>query len=577
MAPSYLSVLALASSAAAVPFFGHGHLRHQHFHRPAGYVPAPYETESASAVAPAGTGSPYLPANGSSIVAPSAGATGTGATGATGIATSYETAYETEYATVTSYVSQFVQPAGATSSDAAIDVAEPSSSSSCTSSDVTVTSKVKTTVYITPSGYATSSNEVAPVSDVSSSNVLSTATAPIIPTIESNTAISSSTSTEAAPVESDNTPPAYTVPAVPSSSEAAPIESSPAPPAYTAPVVVSSTQAAPVESSAAPPAYNPPSVETTPVAAEVPAPVSSIETSTSAFEAPAPYSPDAAPTTTSIDIAPIEETPTSVAVEPSTPASSPSSTSSAPTEAPSPPSYSDGNLNAKRGLSYNDASLLPSLASAGNMGWAYNWASVTDDIPAGVEFIPTLWGTSSDFTNDWEKNAQAAIENGSGYLFSFNEPDLSTQANMDAGAAAAGYKEHMMPFAGKAQLGSPSVTNGGGEMGLTYLQNFLDACDGCQIDFINIHWYDSHQNAEYFKSHVEEAHQTGGKPVIISEFGCTDGSDAEVSAFLEDVMPWMEQQDYVLGYSYFMAQEGVLNSGKAPSAIGQTYATCVQS
>jgi hypothetical protein len=61
----------------------------------------------------------------------------------------------------------------------------------------------------------------------------------------------------------------------------------------------------------------------------------------------------------------------------------------------------------------------------------------------------------------WEANANAAIAAGSKYLLAFNEPDLSSQANMSPSQAAASYKKYMMPFAGKAKLVSPAITNGG--------------------------------------------------------------------------------------------------------------------
>ena len=49
--------------------------------------------------------------------------------------------------------------------------------------------------------------------------------------------------------------------------------------------------------------------------------------------------------------------------------------------------------------------------------WAYNWASVPGGtIPKGLNFFPMLWGGSSSFTNDWAKNAQAAIDSGSTHL-----------------------------------------------------------------------------------------------------------------------------------------------------------------
>jgi len=158
---------------------------------------------------------------------------------------------------------------------------------------------------------------------------------------------------------------------------------------------------------------------------------------------------------------------------------------------------------------------------------------------------------------------------------SFNEPDMTSQANMSPEDAASAYKTYMMPFAGKAKLGAPAVTNGGGSMGLNWLAAFLEACDDCQVDFVTIHWYDSASNTAYFKEHVQNATDVaGGKPVWVTEFAPTGNpSNADISTFLEDVMPWMDSQSFVERYSYFMASDGALISGTEPSTFGQTYAT----
>lgn len=46
----------------------------------------------------------------------------------------------------------------------------------------------------------------------------------------------------------------------------------------------------------------------------------------------------------------------------------------------------------------------------------------------------------------------------------------------------------MEPFAGKAKLVGPAVTNGGG---VEWLQQFLGNCTGCTIDAVAMHWYDT--------------------------------------------------------------------------------------
>jgi hypothetical protein len=140
------------------------------------------------------------------------------------------------------------------------------------------------------------------------------------------------------------------------------------------------------------------------------------------------------------------------------------------------------------------------------------------------------------------------------------------------------YRQYMNPLAGLgAKLCAPSVSNGvktdsGVPMGLPWLTEFLAQCKDCKIDCINIHWYDSASNVQYFKDHLTQAQSVGGGlPVYVSEFGATGASDSQVSTFLQAVMPWMDSQSWIAGYAYFMVAEGNLLSGLLPSLFGSTY------
>lgn len=46
----------------------------------------------------------------------------------------------------------------------------------------------------------------------------------------------------------------------------------------------------------------------------------------------------------------------------------------------------------------------------------------------------------------------------------------------------------MQPFAGRAKLVSPAITNGAAPMGTAWLDSFLSACSGCTIDVIAIQY-----------------------------------------------------------------------------------------
>ncbi|KAF2755979.1 hypothetical protein EJ05DRAFT_502453 [Pseudovirgaria hyperparasitica] len=276
----------------------------------------------------------------------------------------------------------------------------------------------------------------------------------------------------------------------------------------------------------------------------------------------------------------------------STTSSKPASSSTITGCAPTPTNKSSGT---KRGVSYNDLALTNLFSTScvkSKASWAYNWYSAPANqgsaaaYNTALTFIPMLWSAADALTSVWNANANAAIANGAKALLSFNEPDGCSDGGscMNATYAAQSYKTWMQPFAGKAKIGAPGITNGGAPMGLTYLQNFMQACSGCTIDFITIHWYSDASQISAFKSYVQQAYTAGGnKPIWITEFGCTSGTDAQVQAFMKDVLPWLDAQSYVEKYAFFGAfaqnpsapflwQETLVNqAGTALSNTGVIY------
>jgi hypothetical protein len=248
----------------------------------------------------------------------------------------------------------------------------------------------------------------------------------------------------------------------------------------------------------------------------------------------------------------------------------------APVNTPTPVAVTPPATNGdKRGLAYNNADLANSFTASGSkVSWAYNWGSSTPAIPSSFEYVPMLWGTQPVHSDGWHEAASSAIAKGSKHLLAFNEPDLPAQANLDPGAAAAGYKTFMQPFAGQAKLGSPAVTNGPAPMGIAYLKSFMEACSGCTVDFVPMHWYDAASNVAGFKKHVGDVRDAaGGRKLWITEFGA-NGSTDEQETFLREVIPWLDSQDYVERYAYFYA-DGVLTQNSVVTALGNTFMSFV--
>lgn len=228
----------------------------------------------------------------------------------------------------------------------------------------------------------------------------------------------------------------------------------------------------------------------------------------------------------------------------------------------------------KRGIAYNDPNKLKAFTSSSQVSWAYNWGHTAAEVPSNMEFVPMLWGTGIHAAG-WHEAANKALKQGCTHLLAFNEPDLGEQSSLSVPLAVAGYRTLMQPYAGRARLGSPAVTNGGTPMGLAYLKEFIAQCTGCKIDFVAIHWYNG-GSANDFKNHVTKAHEISeGRPVWITEFQGS-GDSAQQQAFLHEVIPWLDQQSFVERYAYFMASDGnLISSGTTLSPVGEAFANSV--
>lgn len=313
---------------------------------------------------------------------------------------------------------------------------------------------------------------------------------------------------------------------------------------------------------------------------------SSSSTSTSTTPAPAPTTSAAveaefiqsssssvyvAPTTSAVYVAPVPTTTsTTPAPKPTTLATSTTTTSAAPV------ATAVTSSSGKRGLSYNNAALTDVFASDSEITWAYNWGSTTSAIASTLEYVPMLWGLSSSDTSGWSSIATAAIASGCSHLLGFNEPDYSGQADLTTAQAATGWTTYLEPFAGKAKLVSPAVTNGGAPMGLTWLNDFVtNTCADCTIDAVAIHWYNG-GDASDFQAYIEEAYTKGGnRPVWITEWQAPSSySTADAETFVSTMLAYMDASPIVERYAYFMASEGVLlESATELSSLGSVYAT----
>lgn len=225
----------------------------------------------------------------------------------------------------------------------------------------------------------------------------------------------------------------------------------------------------------------------------------------------------------------------------------------------------------KRGLTYEDSTLANLFKDSAEVTWGYNWGFTPNGLDSSLEYSPMLWGLPSGPDPEWT----AALEsNATHHALSFNEPDLGDQANISTTDAAEGHRTYLEPFAGKVKLSTPAVTNGPPpEMGIGWMRQFLEECSDCTFDFAAIHWY-SNNDPEGFKSHVQSFYEAFGLPIWVTEFAAS-GDEKEQISFLQEVLPWLDAQDYVERYSYFGVFPGFLanENGDGLSDLGDVYAT----
>jgi hypothetical protein len=213
---------------------------------------------------------------------------------------------------------------------------------------------------------------------------------------------------------------------------------------------------------------------------------------------------------------------------------------------------------------------LPRLKKV-NPYWSYSWG--WDQVagqPSKVEFIPMAWGAWS--TDGLRKGLQSSvaphIRSGKVKRFlGFNEPDKSDQANMSYRAAL---KYWPVLETLKIPLCSPACANPEGVnddtvQGVrgTWMRDFMSEADrlGYRVDYTGVHWYGG-TDVPDFKAKMRRIYEKyGSRPILITEFAPADWEARTfaqnrhkphlVLAFMKQVLPWLERQDWVAGYAWY--------------------------
>ncbi len=222
---------------------------------------------------------------------------------------------------------------------------------------------------------------------------------------------------------------------------------------------------------------------------------------------------------------------------------------------------------------------------ASGAGWYYTWSTAHAGLttPAGVRFIPTIWGAGS-VTSE----ALAEARSNGPDLLTFNEPDRPDQANLTPTEALDLWPQLM---ASGLKLGSPAVSSGATDPD-GWLGRFMSgaAARGYRVDFIALHWYGSDfssaSSTERLRSYIQAVYDRYHKPIWLTEYALINfsggashyPSDAQQAAFITASTRMLDGLPYLARYAWYTLpasdtrpSSGLYYSGARPTAAGRAF------
>ena len=166
--------------------------------------------------------------------------------------------------------------------------------------------------------------------------------------------------------------------------------------------------------------------------------------------------------------------------------------------------------NYKKGLAMSNAHSCNALTEHTTSSWYYSWGPTssfskgfcgnpsnaeTQARNAGIEFIPMFWNSIPAFDSTTGRMVNDEIHSNlqnSDYLLTFNEPELSEQANLSAQQAAQMWPTiEAIAAAYNVEIVAPCVTQ---DHGIGWYEDWTTECNSmygrdCEYDYTCIHMY----------------------------------------------------------------------------------------
>ena len=175
--------------------------------------------------------------------------------------------------------------------------------------------------------------------------------------------------------------------------------------------------------------------------------------------------------------------------------------------------------------------------------------------------MPQLYG-AKDANDEWTRNADTAVKNGAKYFLSFGEPAQKHSLTPDQAVDL--WMKYMEPYAKQGiSIGAPTSLQV--SSAYDWLSEFLDKCTECTIGFLGIHWFwtatpDHVDNIKKTLLRYKVLADKQGVPIWLDNFSAV-GDIAAQKEVLGGIVPWLDEQDWILAYGYVTPEVGAPGSG----------------
>jgi hypothetical protein len=219
------------------------------------------------------------------------------------------------------------------------------------------------------------------------------------------------------------------------------------------------------------------------------------------------------------------------------------------------------------------------------VSWYYNWKQTPSNgcSSTGIPFVPMIWGhTGSEQSASGIASAVSSfVSKGYGYVLGFNEPDNSTQSNINVATAVSLWPSFI---ASGLVLGTPATqANTTGQSWFTSFMGSLNGSSTLHADFIALHWYGWNSGscdakAAQLESYIKYAEAfSGNRPIWLTEWGCLNQSAPDTTTvlnFYNGALAVFSRHPRVQRYSWYpwSTNNELVNSDGSLTTLGMAYA-----